>query len=90
MATHESKIRHSNNIMDVVATQAAVKDIQGKGRYTTIDSYSIDKKMSRPKRQFERRLKDIFRQDEVQGPASPMLSARKSLVDLYDKDMKLV
>ena len=38
--------------MDVVATQGATKEINSKGRYTTIDSYSIDKQLGKQKRQF--------------------------------------
>ena len=41
LTTHEQKIRHSNNILDVIATQGATKDINNRGRYSTIDNYSI-------------------------------------------------
>ena len=76
--------------MDVTATQAGARDSQDRGRYTTIDSYSIDDKMGKSKRQFQRRLQDIFRQEKATELTSPKFSGRKSLVDLYDKDLSLV
>jgi hypothetical protein len=75
----------------VASTQAQVKAMTG--RYSTLNpdrSDSVGLQLVRQKKEFEKKIRHLFDDNEKPAKSEGGFFGRKSLVDLYDNSMKLV